>query len=110
MIKIANETLPQSCLCYLAFRVAFMETLERIALADQIAERNLRQFGYLTEVPFLQAVPPHLQLDLLAETWAKHTSDDPCDASLVDGVESSMRPAKQPHWLSTGILLLWDAT
>ncbi|MAT14121.1 MAG: hypothetical protein CMJ46_02495 [Planctomyces sp.] len=84
MIKIANETLPQSCLCYLAFRVAFMETLERIVLADQIDERNLRHFGYLTEVPFLQAVPPHVQLDLLAETWAKHTSADPNVASLVD--------------------------
>ncbi|MCA9042013.1 MAG: hypothetical protein KDA65_16790 [Planctomycetaceae bacterium] len=84
MIKIANETLPQSCLCYLAFRIAFMETLERIILADQIAERNLRHFGYLTEVPFLQAVPPHVQLDLLAETWAKHSSEDPNEASLVD--------------------------
>ena len=41
-------------------------------------------FGYLTEVPFLQTVAPHVQLDLLAETWAKHVSAEPFDATLVD--------------------------
>jgi len=84
MIKIANELLPQSCLCYLAFRIAFQETLERITLAEQIDDDQFSQYGFLTEVPFLQAVPPHVQLDLLAETWAKHLSMDQVEASLVD--------------------------
>ncbi len=84
MLNICTDTLPQSCLSYLAFRVAFQETLERIILAHQVGEDTAACFGYLTEVPFLQAVPPHIQLDLLAETWAKHISEDHFEASLVD--------------------------
>ena len=84
MLQIATDILPQTCLSYVAFRVAFQETVERIALAHQMGEADSACFGYLTEVPFLKAVAPHVQLDLLAETWAKHVSEDPFDASLVD--------------------------
>jgi hypothetical protein len=35
-------------------------------------------------VPFLMGVPPHVQLDLLADTWSKHTSKDKHEASLID--------------------------
>jgi hypothetical protein len=28
--------------------------------------------GYLSEVPFLEQVPLPVQVDLLAETWARH--------------------------------------
>ena len=84
MLQISTDTLPQSCLSYVAFRVAFLETLERIALAHQLGDAGGGGFGYLTEVPFLRNVAPHVQLDLLAETWAKHVSSDPFDASLVD--------------------------
>ncbi len=94
MIKIANEKLPQSCLCYLAFRIAFQDTLERITLAEQINDDQFAQYGFLTEVPFLQAVPPHVQLDLLTETWAKHMQSDEAEASLVD--ESVIYAACEP--------------
>ncbi|MFQ5734017.1 MAG: hypothetical protein ACE5KM_18925 [Planctomycetaceae bacterium] len=84
MLTISTDTLPQTGLSYVAFRVAFQETLERIVLAKQISDGKADCFGYLTEVPFLKAVAPHVQLDLLAETWAKHVSEEPFDATLVD--------------------------
>jgi len=84
MLQIATDILPQSCLSYVAFRVAFQDTLERISLAHQVGEYHSGGFGYLSEVPFLKAVAPHVQLDLLAETWAKHVSAEPISATLVD--------------------------
>ncbi len=84
MLTIATEKLPQSCLSYVAFRVAFRETLERITLASQVGEPVDGGFGYLIEVPFLQAVPPHVQLDLLAATWQRHIAEEDFTASLLD--------------------------
>lgn len=84
MLTISTDSLPQTSLTWLAFRVAFQDTLERIALAKQIDQYPGDGFGYLTEVPFLRGVPPHVQLDLLADTWRRHQASDPCDASLVD--------------------------
>ncbi len=84
MLTISNDTLPQSSLSYLAFRIAFRETLERIALADQIDSDPHDSFGFLTEVPFLRAVPAHVQLDLLAATWARHVAHETVEADLVD--------------------------
>ena len=83
MLSIALENLPNTPLCYLAFRVAFKETLEQIVLHQQLAGES-EMFGYLTEVPFLRAVPPHIQLDLLAETWRKHVADEVYEADLLD--------------------------
>ena len=84
MLQISTDILPQSCLSYVAFRVAFQETLERFVLARQMGEDGAGGYGYLTEVPFLRGVAPHVQLDLLADTWAKHVSSEPFDATLVD--------------------------
>lgn len=84
MLTISSDTLPQTCLSYLAFRVAFHETLERIALANQFGEDPHDCYGYLTEVPFLRTVPAHVQLDLLAETWARHVAQEEFTANLVD--------------------------
>jgi len=84
MLNICTDTLPQTCLSYLAFRVSFFETIERIALARQMDEDTADCFGFLTEVPFLRGVPPHVQLDLLAETWHKHVAAERFDATLVD--------------------------
>lgn len=84
MLNICTDTLPQSTLSYAAFRIAFQETLERIALANQMGEDSAGCFGFLLEVPFLDGVPPHIQLDLLAETWRRHVDDQPVEASLVD--------------------------
>ena len=83
MLSIASDILPQSSISYLAFRIAFCETMERITLAQQVGG-DVDGFGFLTEVPFLQAVPPRVQLDLLAETWSRHLSETPEDASLLD--------------------------
>lgn len=83
MLLINDEPLPNTGLTYLAFRVSFQETLERIVLARQVGAAA-DGFGYLTEVPFLQSVPPQVQLDLLADTWSKHWSIDRYHASLVD--------------------------
>lgn len=84
MLQIAHETLPQSGLCYFAFRLAFRETLERIALWKQFQGNPDEVFGFLTEVPFLREVPPHVQLDLLLDTWRKHLRPDSVPADLVD--------------------------
>ncbi|MEM1062126.1 MAG: hypothetical protein AAF532_10210 [Planctomycetota bacterium] len=83
MLTISNDTLPQTCLSYLAFRLAFHETLERIALDDQLGGQG-GAFGFLTEVPFLKNVPAHVQLDLLAATWTKHLANDKVEAELLD--------------------------
>lgn len=84
MITIANDKLPQSFLSYIAFRVAFLDTVERISWTLQFESLNEDKFGYLTEVPFLRSVPPHVQLDLLMTTWWKHMSQDSFEADLVD--------------------------
>lgn len=83
MLSIASDILPQTCISYVAFRIAFCETLERITLAKQVGG-HIDGFGFLTEVPFLLGVPPQVQLDLLAETWTKHLSEKPEEATLID--------------------------
>jgi hypothetical protein len=104
MLAIQTDTLPQTGLSYFAFRIAFQETLERICLAQQVGNYTAECFGFLTEVPFLRAVPPHVQLDLLAETWCKHASTEKFVANLVDesviyaACETSARIVEQePH-------------
>lgn len=84
MLTISCDTLPNTCLSYVAFRVSFLETLERIVLSRQNGDDAWGSFGYLTEVPFLSKVPPRVQLDLLAETWHRHVSRERVEASLVD--------------------------
>ncbi|NQV25136.1 MAG: hypothetical protein HQ518_12300 [Rhodopirellula sp.] len=83
MLRIDDDLLPGSDLTYLAFRVSFQETLERIVLSRQINDGN-GLFGYLTEVPFLRGVAPHVQLDLLADCWQRHYSHREFEASLID--------------------------
>jgi hypothetical protein len=83
MLDVSGDLLPNTDLTYLAFRVAFQETLERIVLCRQFNDTNTT-FGYLTEVPFLRNVAPHVQLDLLADTWWKHASDFEFQATLLD--------------------------
>lgn len=84
MLNIAQQLLPNNTLSYLAFRIACLDTLERIVLARQFGPDAAEGFGYLTDVPFLRAVPPQVQLDLLSETWQKHTLRERLDADLVD--------------------------
>ena len=84
MLTVCDTNVPQTDVAYIAFRVAFFETLERIALADQVGLNGDRCFGYLTEVPFLRPVPPQVQLDYLLETWCRHVDDDRHQATLAD--------------------------
>lgn len=84
MLTIAQQLLSNNTLSYLAFRIACLDTLERIVLARQFGPDAAEGFGYLTDVPFLRAVPPQVQLDLLSETWEKHSHRDRLDADLVD--------------------------
>lgn len=84
MLIICQDPLPASETAYIAFRLACCDTLERMSLADQIDDPSELEFGYLTQVPFLRHVPPQVQLDLLVETWRKHTSNERVDATLVD--------------------------
>jgi hypothetical protein len=83
MLRIDDDFLPGSDLTYLAFRVSFQETLERIVLSRQVNDGN-GLFGYLTEVPFLRGVAPHVQLDLLADCWQRHVSKREFEATLID--------------------------
>ena len=83
MLCIDGDFLPKSDLTYLAYRVSFQETLERIVLSRQVNDGN-GLFGYLTEVPFLRAVAPHVQLDLLAECWQRHFSKREYEATLIE--------------------------
>jgi hypothetical protein len=84
MLTIATDVVPRTSLSFVAFRVAFQDTLERIGLARQVGDDAYGGFGYLTEVPFLRAVPPLVQLDLLAGTWSRHIADESFAADLVD--------------------------
>lgn len=84
MLKISQSPLPQSSLCYIAFRVAFRETFERVSLNLWSPTETSGPTGYLCQVPFLQEVAPAVQLDLLASTWNKHLSGEVYQSDLVD--------------------------
>ena len=76
--------LPRNDLAYLAFRLALQETLSDIELHLDLEEEPDPPTGYLIEVPFLKQVPLPVQVDLLADTWARHRVPDPIEASLLD--------------------------
>lgn len=84
MLKIRETPLPQSLLSYVAFRVAFRETFERLSLHKRSALDVADTYGYLGEIPFLREVPPQVQLDLLASTWHRHVSRETYRADLLD--------------------------
>ena len=84
MLRIETETLPDVDLAYVALRLSFFETLERISLAGQLGVAGEGSYGYLSEVPFLRNTAPQVQLDLLLECWQKLRSHESHAASLVD--------------------------
>ncbi|MFO1020484.1 MAG: hypothetical protein U0903_07280 [Planctomycetales bacterium] len=84
MLTICTDTLPQSCLSYVAFRLACIETLELMDFSRRVPAENREPFGFLTQVPFLRDVAPQVQLSLLAETWSKHLAKEEFHANLVD--------------------------
>lgn len=76
--------LPQSDLAYLAFRLALRDTLSDIETHLDLEEEPDPAVGYLTEVPFLEQVPLQVQVDLLADAWARHRKPELHEASLLD--------------------------
>lgn len=84
MLKISQSPLPQTLLSYVAFRVAFRETFNTLALNKRCLSEHEVPYGYLCEVPFLREVAPAVQLDLLASTWNKHLSREVHQADLVE--------------------------
>ncbi len=84
MIHINQQQLPRTVLSYLSFRMSGMATLQFIELARQMPDVSMDCQGFLTEVPFLREVPPHVQIEILAQTWSKHIAEKPYEATLVD--------------------------
>jgi hypothetical protein len=84
MLALAAKTLPRTELVYIAFRLACLDTRERLELAVQLDLCPERNFGFLTEVPFLRNVPAQVQLDLLMETWERHVTPLAQQATLLD--------------------------
>ncbi len=79
-----SSRLPQGNLAYMAFRLALQETLSDIELHLDLEEEPDPPVGYLTEVPFLEQVPLPVQVDLLADAWARHYRPELIEASLLD--------------------------
>lgn len=84
MITFASQELPYTERVYIAFRIAFLETQERLALAEQLELESHRTFGFLTQVPFLRNVPAQVQLDLLLDTWDRHLAKAVSRATYLD--------------------------
>lgn len=84
MLRIESQTLPDVDLAYIALRLSFFETLERMMLARQLGVPGEGAYGYLAEVPFLRNTTPQVQLDLLLSCWQKLRSREDHDATLVD--------------------------
>jgi hypothetical protein len=84
MLKICDIHLPQSLLSYVAFRVAFRETFEKLVRKLRTASDEGDSSGYLGEIPFLKEVPLQVQLDLLSSTWQRHVSRETHPADLLD--------------------------
>lgn len=113
MLNICDASLPNTSLSYLAFRVACLDTLERMVLARQFDPEISEGIGFLAEVPFLRAVAPQVQLDLLSETWHKHVCGEVVESTLVDEsviyavCETAARAAEQDRaqmraWAESG--------
>ncbi|MAG94698.1 MAG: hypothetical protein CMJ48_13275 [Planctomycetaceae bacterium] len=78
--------LPQTDLVYVAFRLCYFDLLadlESEALVEALDFDDV-PYGFLTQVPFLEAVPPTVELDLLASVWGKHHSQLLQPAYLLD--------------------------
>lgn len=83
MLRLGDHLLPNSSLTYMAFRVAFCETLRAMREALRSGE-PAEGIGFLTEVPFLRNVAPQVQLSELARTWARQQSRRTYDISIID--------------------------
>jgi hypothetical protein len=77
--------LPQNDLVYVAFRLAALETLCEMDIAQASGEEDDEQSsGFLVEVPLLAQVAPAVQVDLLADAWSRHQAAELHEATLLD--------------------------
>jgi hypothetical protein len=80
-----GDCLPQTNAAYVAFRIMGMAALAEIDGAIDPGDDD-ESWGFLGGcVALLDQVPDAVQLDLLAETWAKHHSPERVEATLLDG-------------------------
>src|SRR5262249_30101031 len=89
MLGSYNEggPLPNDDVVYAAFRLAAAETVygimqPRVDASDTFGDDE--PAGFLTEVPFLEGVPLEVQVDLLAEVWAKHRARRRYEGTILD--------------------------
>ena len=80
----SHPRLPQNDLIYVAFRLCFFDVFSELEMQQDVEFDDEWNSGFLTQVPFFDAVPPFVQLDLLAEVWAKHHSTELIPAKLLD--------------------------
>jgi hypothetical protein len=78
-----NGRFPQSDLAYVGFRLAILDTLTQMDLSQDLDEDD-GTLGFLADVPFLAQVAPQVQVDLLADLWARHRDTALHEASLLD--------------------------
>jgi hypothetical protein len=76
--------LPQSELAYIGFRLAVLDTFCQMEMCRGLDHADDGTVGYLGEIPFLEAVAPAVQVDLLADAWKRHTDAALQEASLLD--------------------------
>ena len=80
---LSDLGLPQDELSYAAFRLAAIDTLMQIEMA-QDSPAGIEPIGFLDEVPVLQNTAPVVQIDLLADVWCRHRTAEVHHASLLD--------------------------
>ena len=108
-----RRLLPRNDLVYAAFLLSLQETAHCIESGLEVDEEEDKPDGFLVQIPFLQPIPLQVQVDLLAETWTRHCSDDSIDASLLDAAivyAAYMTAARMLHdapavaatWLESG--------
>jgi len=77
--------LPPNDLVYFAFLSSLHETVAEIeSSADFDDDEEEMPAGFLTAVPFLHPVPLCVQVELLGETWSRHSSSTRFEATLLD--------------------------
>ena len=103
---------PQNDLSYLAFLVTAYRNLHQVQLAYDIAQTDSRRHevqGFLDEVPILADLPLAMQIDVLAEVWARHNAKRVYRASLLDGavLYAACREATDTFGVDPGLVRLY---
>jgi hypothetical protein len=88
LLRIDNDRpFPQNDISYVAFVTAAYRNLHQVEMAYDPAQplsvRNEMDW-LLDEIPLLAHLPGSIQIDLLAEVWAKHNAKKVYRASLLE--------------------------